>query len=320
MKKRSVFQLATLLVLGLGVLFSLFAFDNFSFWQRKEQLEISVIIREADSTGWASARQGMEQAAGDLGAELRFLTLGRANNAEEQKTLLAREVEGGADGVVLVPVNPQQMAENVRQAAGQTAVVTMESDMRENGAAAFISVDNAAMGQALAGQALQQLAAGDVVVLLDSLPGGTGVSARVDAAEQQLAAAGCTVYRYAADGTQKIADVVKSAVAERAPAAVLVFDTPATEQVAAAAEGFANAPLLYGTGATSAVIAYLEQGTLQEIAAQNEFAAGYLAVQAAVQAAQKKLDGPVPPLEFFLVNRQNMGEPSNQKVLFPVTR
>ena len=98
MKRKNVFQLAILLVLGLGVLFSLVAFDNPYFWQSKQLVEISVIVREADSTGWGTARQGMEQAAADLDAELRFLTLSSPDSVEEQKDLLAREVAGGGPG------------------------------------------------------------------------------------------------------------------------------------------------------------------------------------------------------------------------------
>ena len=94
MKHRTMLQMSILVALGLGVLFSLVAFDQ-PGRQDTELLEVSVIIREADSTGWSAARQGMEQAAADLGAELRFLTLSQSNSAEEQRSLLAREVDRG---------------------------------------------------------------------------------------------------------------------------------------------------------------------------------------------------------------------------------
>ena len=68
MKHRTMLQMSILVALGLGVLFSLVAFDQ-PGRQDTELLEVSVIIREADSTGWSAARQGMEQAAADLGAE-----------------------------------------------------------------------------------------------------------------------------------------------------------------------------------------------------------------------------------------------------------
>ena len=59
---------------------------------------------------------------------------------------------------------------------------------------------------------------------------------------------------------------------------------------------------------------------LSSIAAQNDFAAGYLAVGAAVRAIQGQSYFQVEPLEFVLVRQENMYEPENQKLLFPVTR
>lgn len=320
MKRKNILQMITLLVLGLGVLFSLVAFDNPYFWQSKQLIEISVMIREADSTSWATARQGMEQAAADLGAELRFLTLSSPDSVTEQKDLLAREVDGGAEGVVLVPAAPQQMEQQVREAAAKAVVVTMESDMTQSGATACISVDNRKMGEALAGRALGRLAAGDDVVLLDSAPGSSGVSARVDGAERLLKAAGCNVYRYTLSAGQDLTALITKAIATQHPAAILAFDTAATEQAARVAENTENPPLLYGTGATNTIIASLDQGSIDTIAAQNEFAAGYLAVEATVKAVQKKPATEIQTLQYYLVDRQNMDDADNQKLLFPVTR
>ena len=49
MKHRTMLQMSILVALGLGVLFSLVAFDQ-PGRQDTELLEVSVIIREADST------------------------------------------------------------------------------------------------------------------------------------------------------------------------------------------------------------------------------------------------------------------------------
>ena len=159
MKRRTILQLGVLVLLGMGVLFSLMTFDQ-AGRRDPELLEVSVIIREADNTGWSAARQGMEQAAADLGAELRFLTLSEPDSVEEQRSLLAREVEGGADAVVLVPADAQALGPDVARAAAGAAVVTMESDLAASGAKACITVDNAALGTALAKQILRDIPQG----------------------------------------------------------------------------------------------------------------------------------------------------------------
>lgn len=117
-----------------------------------------MLIRSADSGLWANTRLGMEQAAGDLGAELRFLTPGADNDREEQKELLCREVERGTDALVLAPVDPADLGAEWAALAGDTPTVTLESELP--GAVALITPDNEALGRALAGGPWRSTGAG----------------------------------------------------------------------------------------------------------------------------------------------------------------
>ena len=73
-------------------------------------MSLTVLLRDTDSSGWTVARQGMEQAADELGAELRFLTLAAANDGAEQEELLLREIEDGAAALVVVPADPAALS------------------------------------------------------------------------------------------------------------------------------------------------------------------------------------------------------------------
>ena len=48
--------------------------------------------------------------------------------------------------------------------------------------------------------------------------------------------------------------------------------------------------------------------------------AGRVAVEAAVEASRKVPRTEVEPMEFSIVRKENMYDPANQKLLFPVTR
>ena len=74
MKKRrsALIQLAILTALGAAVALTLLLPQMSGLHRRPQPLELSVIIREQDSSFWTNTRMGMEQAAGELGAELRF--------------------------------------------------------------------------------------------------------------------------------------------------------------------------------------------------------------------------------------------------------
>lgn len=319
MKRKILLQLVVPL-LSLCMLFLLLAVQPDPASRSVEPVELSVILRETDTAALNAARQGMEQAAADLNAELRLLTLTTAGSGEEQRVLLEREVSGGAGGVVLVPADRETLADSVRQAAGQVPVVTMETDMRESGAKAWVGADNATLGTALGKAALNGVRPGETVLLLDSLSGDNAVRERLEAAAAVLKTEGRTV-EVCTPGERPLSDALKTALSELRPSLVMAFEAGALETAASVLETVEQpAPLLYGAGASTAIAAGLEQGRITAIAAQNEFAAGYLAVEAAVRLARHQTWETEDPLEFSILRRENMYEPDSQKLLFPVIR
>lgn len=320
MKRKILLQLVVPL-LSLCVLFLLLAMDPVRSAQSQELLEISVLYRQSDASTWSVVRQGMEQAALDLNAELRFLTPAGEDLPAEQAELLEREAEIGTDAILLIPADREALAEPVKHiTAAGTPVVTLETDMSQSGAFACVSADNAALGQALGSAVLNGAPEGSTVVLVDTAAGATGVRDRVDAAEAVLEAQGRHVYRCVPLQGESLTAALERTLAGMDAAAVAAFDAADLEQTAALLASWETAPLLYGAGSTATVAAYLEQSTIVSIAAQNDFAAGYLAVGAAVQAAQGASSFQAEPLEFVMVRQENMYEPENQKLLFPVTR
>ena len=192
MKKRrnDLIQLSILVVLGAAVLLSLVLPQLPGGEREVELLELSVIFREADASLWSNTRLGMEQAAGDLGAELRFLTLSRTGDSAGQAELLRREAEGGADALIVVPADPEGLGPGLAEAAAGRPVVSLESPLA--GAGLVVAPDNEALGRQLAEAALADWTGG-TVLLLDTAGESAGVAARLDGAEAALTAAGVPV-------------------------------------------------------------------------------------------------------------------------------
>lgn len=280
--------------------------------RRPELLEMSVIAREADSSAWSTARQGMEQAAADLNVELRFLFPGQSDSAQEQRQLLRREVESGSSAILLFPADREALAEEVREASARAALVTLETDMEE--AEGYVGVDNAALGEALARAALNGVSRGDTVLLMDSPVHDNGVGDRQAAAEAVLESEVRELRHFTGTADELAGELSRSRVQ-----AVVAFEASGLERAAEAVSRTEDAPLLYGVGSTAAITAGLEQGGITSILAQNAFSAGYLAVQSAARLARRETAEPLDPLPFFTVRRENMYEPEHEKLLFPVT-
>lgn len=313
MRRKAILQLVLPLI-GLSVLFCLLAFAPGEKHSQPPLLEMSVILRDGDG-GVSTMRKGMEQAAEDLNVELRFLTPAEDNNAAEQVLLLEREVAGGAPAVVLLPADRELLSGAVSAAAGKTTLVTVETDMTAWGAAASVSMDHHALGEALGTAAMHGVPAGGTVLLLDSLPGDNGIRERLEAAREVLEREGRQVREYQWSGDEALfADILRI---ER-PGAVIAFEAAALAEVAELSRG-ENFPLLYGCGSTTGIAAALEKGRVTAIAAVNVFSAGYLAVEAAASLARHEDWTGAPTVAFSVVRQETMYESDNQKLLFPVT-
>ena len=313
MRRKAILQLVLPLI-GLSVLFCLLAFAPGEKHSQPPLLEMSVILRDGDG-GVSTMRKGMEQAAEDLNVELRFLTPAEDNDAAEQVLLLEREVAGGAPAVVLLPADRETLSGAVSAAAGKTTLVTVETDMTAWGAAASVSMDHQALGEALGTAAMHGVPAGGTVLLLDSLPGDNGIRERLEAAREVLERGGRQVREYRWNGDETLfADILRI---ER-PGAVIAFEAAALAEVAELSRG-ENFPLLYGCGSTTGIAAALEKGRVTAIAAVNVFSAGYLAVEAAASLARHEDWTGAPTVAFSVVRQETMYESDNQKLLFPVT-
>lgn len=313
MSRKAILQLVLPLI-GLSVLFCLLAFAPGEKHSQPPLLEMSVILRDGDG-GVSTMRKGMEQAAEDLNVELRFLTPAEDNNAAEQVLLLEREVAGGAPAVVLLPADRELLSGAVSAAAGKTTLVTVETDMTAWGAAASVSMDHHALGEALGTAAMHGVPAGGTVLLLDSLPGDNGIRERLEAAREVLEREGRQVREYQWSGDEALfADILRI---ER-PGAIIAFEAAALAEVAELSRG-ENFPLLYGCGSTTGIAAALEKGRVTAIAAVNVFSAGYLAVEAAASLARHEDWTGAPTVAFSVVRQETMYESDNQKLLFPVT-
>lgn len=316
MKRRVLLQLGIPLLI-LCALFLLLAYPADRTLRPQPLLEVSVILRETDVNLWTNTRQGMEQAAVDLDVELRFLTPARDNDAAQQAELLDREASGGAQAVVLVPADREVLAQAVADLSGKLPVVSLETDMTQDGAVCFVGTDNEALGRSLGEAVLRGVAEGGTVILLDSVPGDNAVAQRLAGARSVLEAAGRTVEICRPEGDQTIAQALEAALTQTNAGAVAAFEASALE-AAAQIRTEEQTPLLYGMGATAEVAAGLEQGKIAATAAKNEFAAGYLAVEAAVESIRTTDGAESQTLPFFMVRRENMYDPDYQKLLFPV--
>lgn len=304
-----------LLLLGAMVFLSLALPED--LFPRKEQklVQISVLLGEWDGALWSNTRSGMDQAAEDLGAELRYLSTQTGQETEGQGALLVREIEGGTDAVVIRPADPAEIQEVLAWQTSAPPVVTLDSGL--NGMErSCVQADPRMVGQTLALSAAEDFPNGGTVMLIRPDSDESAAAQRLSAAEEVLAHRGFTIMTCrkpdGLDAQEDDPSLIQGADF------ILVFEPQALEKTAQTLETWECKLPLYGVGCSATIAALMERGYITAIAAWSDYAAGYLAVERAV-AAVRKQSVEEDQIQFQIVRKEEMYDPEIQKLLFPVS-
>lgn len=316
-KTRSrMFQVFIILLLALLAVAAVALPGLYELLPKAKPMEVSILIRESDSSLWANTRLGMEYAAHDMGADLRFVASLQNDDPKEQYEQFLHEIDRGCDAVVITPVSPEWFDEQLKQSPASIPIIAMESPL--NAAHMAVLADNSAIGIALAETLIQDRPLSDSVLLLTTSRESSSVSERLYAARNILEREGVLVDIIEVD-LDLIGASLDQLIAESNATAIITFESAATQYAADMIERMNLDMGVYGIGGTNSIAAALERGVISAIAIWNDYAAGYFAVQVAVRAARKEEMQPYHQLDFSIVRGENMYEPENQKLLFPVT-
>lgn len=313
MKKNNLIQLVVLFVLGAAVLFSLLVPQLPHLNNNEEIIQLSMILPEPDNYFWSNTRIGLEQASNELDAELRFLSLSTPNNFDEQIELVKREIDGGADAIIIVPVNPSAFSQWLSKQKNTCPIICLESNVKN--ANLTISPESEKLGTSLAQTAKNDWTDG-TICLIDCSEARTGITSRIDAAEKTLNEYNIPVKRLVLSDKQ-ISSNLKSLLIQYNSSYVITFEPYSTELVAKCKESNNLDFKLYGTGVSTYITGCMERGTINAIAAWSDYAAGYLAAQNAILLSRNKKAN-FDSLPFRIIYLEDMYETENEKLLFPV--
>ncbi len=304
-KQRDLIQLAILTVLGFGILAALTLPELSSSKPQYTPVEISLFLREGDMALTSNTRLGMEAAALAHGAELRFVTPPAVESHESQMLLIQREIEGGANILIISPIDPTALEKEPID----LPFLTIESEVE--GAILFAAPNNDEIGRQLA-QAILVDGNHGSVLLVDSAARRTGVSQRLEQCSATLTGAGGSVISC----TQ--AELINGNLDLSQLDAIVAPDYQTTLALSSWESNQAIRHNIYGVGGTTDIAAYLERGTLQATVTWSEYAIGYLTVQRAVEVVTGAIATPFPTPAITTIRGETIYDPDNQKLLFPV--
>lgn len=318
-KKILIFMLVFLILVGSYLIYNR---DRIVGKRNKNPYQISVITRGKSTESWTTIKLGIDQAAKDLNVEVSFVALSSENNAQEQISLLQREISNGANAIVIAPANTTDLKAPIEKARNSVPIVTMQSTVDTIKDLPYISSDNFQLGKALGAKLISNKKDDGVIAILRNSMGCSSIRQRYLGVISELGAESSKVeYWDIPNDPQEAYDEVKIKLSSSDATTLIALDG-ATLEAAGKAErdfmkGRSKQVQIYGLGRTNTVVSLLESQVINSIGVENEYNLGYLSIQSAVNYINKKSDDSNNRINFAIVDHQNMYNSDNQRLLFP---
>ncbi len=312
--------LAAFYMIFLVVLFLMCSTDLIIREPEKEIYQIAVIVEDADDDNYVNFRKGMDQAAVEFNADVRFITLYEEMDARQQLDMIDRERQDGADALIVVPVDEKVLAAALEKQGNVPMVLLGSGELGERTEAVAV-VDYRRMGEQLAEEMKKRVPV-DCTVLILAEPHERSTAAEnfLQGAEAELEKGGYACRRVRPEGKEGYWEMLKALPEGEA---VLLAGTP--EVLSEAGEVLEEDPVLadgvqglFGRGSTMAVFHDLDSGIVTGICITDEFSRGYFSVRMAIEALEGKGGQESLIMESYYIEKKDMRKPEYEKMLFPM--
>lgn len=294
---------------------------------RKEEFHsVAVIVNNSNNERWMVLRQGLEQAAKDYNIDLNYVYTGEFASMEEELAVAAREIEGGAEGIIIQMAFSENDEKEIPNFGPDTAVVLLESNFSTEGIYACVGPDNRALGRALA-----EALAGEQEDAVEQKRIGI-LSGNQEQYAMQLRLKGLEEGLEEIPGEIDILWIIDNKTLENGlnqieevplPDIVIALGNDETEQIAdyMQAKEVGESCFLYGVGGSEKTVYYLDKGVIRTLVVPNEFNMGYQSMEMIAKQLEYHLqEASDSKVDYLVIDREHLYDVENQKVLFPIVQ
>lgn len=288
--------------------------------------KVSVIIQDSDDNQWSAFRYGLRMAAEDQKIEMFVVSTGGGLTAEEAKSMIEREIENGADAVIVQPVpgaDTEKMLRNMEKKIPVMLVGCAASKEKGDSVLPTTEPDNYAMGTALAEELLKDYNGninGKTLGILSEAADSEAAVNREKGFRDVLRDTGAVVSWSVYDSFEETEENLLVAH-PRVDLVVALDDNSLTTAGKMAAAKNLHGALVYGIGNSTEAIYYLDTGFAECLVVPDEFNVGYQSLTEAAESLKhsfhKMQDRTV---SYTVIRRDTLFSKENQEVLFTMSQ
>lgn len=307
----------------LVILYLLSSTDLIIKEKKTEIYPVSVIIGDTSDDYYINFRKGLDQAAIDYNVDVSFITLFEKYDAKEQMELVRREIDDGAEAVILAPVEPVECGKILDQMNLASPLVIAGTMFPSDSVKSGITVDHyekgRRLGAAIAAENAPQL---PVYIFTEDMNYGYNQDT-YDGLVSVLKEAGFQTVLYEKGTEDTFRRAIEATVYPGSGTAVVAaLDAPSTDE---AAEIIGGSPAygryiagLYGIGTTPKLLNQMDKGVVRGMMVSNQYDEGYLCIEKAVEAIRKNGSREQFMLDSYYIEKTDLRKREFEKILYPI--
>lgn len=327
-ESRLVFMLACTSVVLALIITVIYHGESLIGGNSETKPRIIVILKSVDYSHlwfWQTVSDGVESACKDYGVSYEIVGPFSETQVDEQIRIVESAIRSKPDAIVLAATDYDLLipvAKEIKKA--RIPLVTVDSFINSNDADTKIGTDNYDAGKRAGAALMEHIRPGSEVVIMSYVQGSSTALDRESGVREYLKGKVEIVETLYSRGEADVAYEqafhllrtnlnVKGIIALNDPTAIgaarALNETGRKDEV-----------ILIGFDNSLAVLQSVEAGVIKATIVQRPFNMGYLGIMAALDIIHGKSVDPFIDTGSKVINRQNMLQPENQKLLFPVNR
>ncbi|MCD7745194.1 MAG: substrate-binding domain-containing protein [Lachnospiraceae bacterium] len=286
---------------------------------------VSVIVEDSSNDRWNAFKEGLEQGASEHRIYLNIVSVTELSDVEEENAILQREVENGAQGVIIEMYDSEDTEGTLLELLGDTAAVLVGNGMESPQDAAFtvVSTDACEVGAAIANAASADYSGTDASGTIGILAGNQkkrSMQQRLQGFTDAIAESGLRVIWSLSEEEAADEGVFAEQMEQEEPDILIALENDALE---CAIDYLIENPDihcgLYGEGRSEKTVYYLDKGLVSGMVVADEYSMGYQSVvQIAAQLEDHDDTVQTVTVEFLTVTPDQMYSEDTERILFPV--
>lgn len=282
--------------------------------------QISIVAYGSETERWDNFKQGAKVACNSSNAEVFLVTAGKDAGASEQAELIEREIENGADSVIVLASESDELQSELSKRHIGKPVVYAETGIGED----YITADNYELGVALGRKIIDyEKDWVKVAIVTDNLERNS-VNERYQGVYDTVKPYAKNVVTWDRNSNEKnvmTRKYLQRWLVEEAVDVIVTLDSETTDSLMDALDNLNKESKVYSIANTDKAVSYLDHGKIKVLEYQDEFGMGYIAATQILG----KMELATPELKSDevvarVITKKEMYLDENQKILFPFAK